>query len=108
MEQVIAVGDAENDRTMFACAMEQVIAVGDAENDRTMFACAGLAVAMGNAAPEIRKLCGVTVADNAHDGCAEAVDLLLGGRGGKLFPDQAGADETGTEGVGEAAEQVRK
>ena len=88
--------------------MEQVIAVGDAENDRTMFACAGLAVAMGNAAPEIRKLCGVTVADNAHDGCAEAVDLLLGGRGGKLFPVQAGADETGTEGVGEAAEQVRK
>ena len=82
--------------------MEQVIAVGDAENDRTMFARAGLAVAMGNAAPEIRRLCGVTVADNAHDGCAEAVDLLLGGRGEEFFPDQAGTEKTGTEEIEES------
>lgn len=93
---------------MLRLPMEQVIAVGDAENDRTMFARAGLAVAMGNAAPEIRKLCGMTVADNAHGGCAEAVELLLGGRRGEFFPDQAGTDGAGTREMEEAAGPVCK
>ena len=41
------------------------------------FQIAGLSVAMGNAPPHIKELCDVVVADNDHDGCAEAVDRYL-------------------------------
>ncbi|MCR5606373.1 MAG: HAD-IIB family hydrolase, partial [Treponema sp.] len=57
--------------------IEDTIAVGDAENDYAVLSTAGLSVAMGNAKESIKKICDVIVADNKHDGCAEAVEKYL-------------------------------
>ena len=56
---------------------EQTIAVGDADNDLPMLHAAGLAVAMGNANKNARAASDVTVADNDHGGCAEAIRRFL-------------------------------
>lgn len=56
---------------------EQTIAVGDADNDLPMLRAAGLAVAMGNANENARAAADVTVADNDHGGCAEAIRRFL-------------------------------
>ena len=56
---------------------EQTIAVGDADNDLPMLRAAGLAVAMGNANENARAASDVTVADNNHGGCAEAIHRFL-------------------------------
>ncbi len=57
--------------------MEQVIMVGDAENDRAALEAAGFSVAVGNAVPAIKEICDAVVADNNHDGCAEAIRRFL-------------------------------
>lgn len=57
--------------------MENVIMVGDAPNDLTALQAAGLAIAMQNAHPQIKEICDVTVSDNNHDGCAEAIESYL-------------------------------
>ncbi|HIZ46461.1 MAG TPA: Cof-type HAD-IIB family hydrolase [Candidatus Olsenella pullistercoris] len=60
--------------------IEGTIAVGDSDNDLPMLRVAGLAVAMGNANERVRAAADVTVADNDHDGVADAIErLLLGG-----------------------------
>ena len=56
---------------------EETIAVGDADNDLPMLRAAGLGVAMGNANENARAASDVTVADNDHDGCAEAIRRFL-------------------------------
>ena len=56
---------------------DQTIAVGDAENDLSMLRSAGLGVAMGNALPEAVAAADVQVADNDHDGVAEAIRRYL-------------------------------
>ena len=53
------------------------IAVGDADNDLGMLRAAGLGVAMGNANEAARAASDVVVADNDHDGCAEAIRRFL-------------------------------
>lgn len=58
-------------------AMAQVAAVGDDENDIESLAAVGLGIAMGNALPEARAAARVSVADNAHDGVAQAIDFML-------------------------------
>lgn len=57
--------------------IRDVIAVGDSDNDRQVLGVAGLPVAMGNAEQEIKAICSAVVADNNHDGCAEAVRRYL-------------------------------
>lgn len=57
--------------------LEQTIAVGDADNDRTILAAAGLSVAMGNALPHIKQLADIETADCDHDGCAAVIDTYL-------------------------------
>ena len=58
--------------------VERSIAVGDSGNDLEMLCAAGLGIAMGNASPDVVDASDVTVADNNHGGCAEAVyDYLL-------------------------------
>lgn len=57
--------------------VEQSIAVGDSGNDLEMIRAAGLGVAMANASPEILDAADVVVADNNHDGCAEAIRTFL-------------------------------
>ena len=60
--------------------LEATIAVGDSDNDLPILERAGLAVAMGNARERVRQAAGAVVADNDHDGCAEAIRrFLLGG-----------------------------
>ena len=55
----------------------QTIVVGDADNDLEALKKAGLAVAMGNASPQVKAAADVVVADCDHGGCAQAVDILL-------------------------------
>lgn len=57
--------------------MEDVIVVGDADNDRAALLAAGLPIAMGNAMPSIKAICKAEVADCDHDGCAEVVRRYL-------------------------------
>lgn len=57
--------------------LEKTIAVGDSYNDMEILKLAGLSVAMGNAHAPVKELSDVTVADNDHDGCAEAIDRYL-------------------------------
>ena len=59
----------------------QTLAVGDGINDLELISRAGIGVAMGNAVPELKKAAAATVADNAHDGAAEALErFVLGWR----------------------------
>ncbi|MFR0795495.1 MAG: HAD hydrolase family protein [Oscillospiraceae bacterium] len=46
------------------------IAFGDGSNDLRMLRAAGTSVAMGNAAPEVRAVCGCVTDTNDHDGVA--------------------------------------
>ena len=57
--------------------MEEVVAVGDADNDLALLKVAGLSVAMGNASDRVKSECDITVADNDSDGCAEAIERFL-------------------------------
>ena len=55
----------------------QVIAVGDAGNDRHMIEYAGLGVAMGNACDEIKTLAQYTTARNDEDGVARVIEQFI-------------------------------
>ena len=57
--------------------VEQSIVVGDADNDLDVLKTAGLAVAMGNANANVKKIADVEVMYNAHDGVAEAIYKYL-------------------------------
>ncbi len=57
--------------------MEQVIAVGDADNDIAALKAAGLGIAMGNANDGVKAIADVIVADCDHEGCAEVVEKYL-------------------------------
>ena len=57
--------------------MDQVIMVGDADNDLEALKAAGLAVAMGNANEAVKAVCDAQVADNNHDGCAQAIEYYM-------------------------------
>jgi hydroxymethylpyrimidine pyrophosphatase-like HAD family hydrolase len=58
----------------------QVMALGDGLNDLSMLRVAGLAVAMGNALPDVKAVAHVVTASNAEDGAARAIErYVLGG-----------------------------
>ncbi|MCC7145607.1 MAG: HAD-IIB family hydrolase [Phycisphaeraceae bacterium] len=56
---------------------ENVMVVGDAINDLGMFAWAGLAVAMDNAQPKVRKIAHTVVPSNDDDGVAQALERYI-------------------------------
>lgn len=60
------------------CTMDEVVMVGDAENDREALESVGMSVAMGNATPQIRQLAKLVVADNDHHGIVEVIEKLFG------------------------------
>ena len=53
---------------------DEVMAIGNAQNDESMIEFAGVGVAMGNSIPSTIAAADVTVADNNHDGVAEAIE----------------------------------
>ena len=58
--------------------MDEVMAIGDSENDRAVLQAVGFPVAMANAEEAIRELCGiVTVNDNDHNGVGEALHRYI-------------------------------
>lgn len=68
--------DADKGRALLALAQHlgipaaDTIAFGDGSNDLRMLRAAGTSVAMGNAAPEVRAVCGCVTDTNDHDGVA--------------------------------------
>lgn len=56
---------------------EQIATIGDGPNDVLMFDQAGLAVAMGNAEPEVQRAAARVTATNDRDGFAEAVERWI-------------------------------
>lgn len=55
---------------------EEVMAIGDSGNDRTMLQYAGLPAAMGNAEPSIKALAKTVLPSNEEDGVAWALERL--------------------------------
>ncbi len=53
---------------------EQIMAIGDGENDLPMLEYAGLSVAMGNASEYIRSRCDYVTDTNVNDGAAKAIE----------------------------------
>lgn len=58
-------------------SMEQVMAIGDSENDAEMLRAVGLGVAMGNASPSVKALADAVTDDNESDGVAKAIRNYL-------------------------------
>lgn len=58
-------------------SLAEVIAVGDGSNDISLLATAGLAIAMGNAADEVKKVADYTTLDVDHSGVAAAINRFL-------------------------------
>lgn len=56
---------------------EEIMCIGDSSNDLPMVANAGVGVAMGNASEDVKKAAKIIVADNNHDGVAEAIEPFL-------------------------------
>jgi Cof subfamily protein (haloacid dehalogenase superfamily) len=56
---------------------EQVMAMGDAENDMEMLELAGIGVAVGNADPKLKAIAQAVVATNDEDGVAEAIERFV-------------------------------
>lgn len=68
-------------------AREQVVAVGDNDNDCEMLRWAGLGVAMGNAAPEVQRCADRVTAPNWQDGVARLIEEVLLGGGSAVAED---------------------
>jgi len=56
---------------------EEIMAIGDNENDLSMIEYAGLGVAMGNAVPLIKEAANVVTATNDEHGVAEAIKKFV-------------------------------
>lgn len=58
--------------------LSDMAVAGDAANDLDALRAAGCAIAMGNSTPEVMDVADIVVADNDHDGIAEAAKRLFG------------------------------
>jgi len=57
--------------------LAEVIAIGDGSNDIPLLATAGLAIAMGNASPEVKAVADHVTEDIDHGGLAKAIERFL-------------------------------
>lgn len=57
--------------------LAETTVVGDGPNDVEMFKVAGLAVAMGNAIPDVKAVAHAVVGPNTQDGVAEAIERFI-------------------------------
>jgi len=71
-DEVIGVGDAENDHAFLECC-----GVGDAENDHAFLECCGVGVAVANALPMLKERADFVTKGARGDGVAELIDLIL-------------------------------
>ncbi|GAB4574604.1 MAG: Cof-type HAD-IIB family hydrolase [Anaerolineae bacterium] len=62
---------------MLDISPDQVLALGDAENDLEMLTIAGIGVAMGNASPDLKAAADYVTASNDKDGVALAVERFV-------------------------------
>ncbi|GLS46347.1 Cof-type HAD-IIB family hydrolase [Methylobacterium brachythecii] len=58
-------------------APERIATIGDAANDRAMFAVSGLAIAMGNAQPDVQAAATAVTTSNDEDGFARAIERFV-------------------------------
>jgi len=58
-------------------SLEQTAALGDGHNDMAMFREAGLAIAMGQAAEDVREAADEVTASNEEDGVALAIERFI-------------------------------
>ncbi|NLZ48935.1 MAG: sugar-phosphatase [Clostridiales bacterium] len=61
-------------------AKEEIIAVGDADNDIAMIKYAGLGVAMDNAFPQVKEAADYITSSNNDDGVAEVIEKFILGK----------------------------
>jgi len=66
--------------THFGLEPQEVVAIGDAENDIEMLAGAGYSIAMGNADDDIKECADFVTSHVDDDGLEKAIDHLLGGK----------------------------
>lgn len=59
------------------CTLDQVIAIGDAWNDREMVEVAGLGVAMGNAVEPLKAIADYITLSNNEDGVAHVIEKFI-------------------------------
>lgn len=62
--------------------LAEVAVLGDMANDLPMFEVAGLAIAMGNAAPDVQAKASAVTASNDEDGWAQAIEQIVLPRAG--------------------------
>lgn len=62
---------------MFSINREEIIAIGDNENDHSMLEYAGFSVAMGNAEDKIKNICDFVTLSNDEDGVAHAIKKFV-------------------------------
>lgn len=65
----------------FGVPLDQVMAIGDNNNDREMLQCAGWGVAMGQAPQAVKAVARAVTATNAEDGAARAIERYALGNG---------------------------
>lgn len=58
-------------------AMDEVVAIGDAWNDEPLLRASGFGIAMGSSPQALRDLADAIVADQEHDGVAEAIERYV-------------------------------
>jgi hydroxymethylpyrimidine pyrophosphatase-like HAD family hydrolase len=56
---------------------EQVVAIGDADNDLALFEAAGLKIAMANASPRLKNCADFVTGDVDHNGVAQAISNIF-------------------------------
>ncbi|WGD29310.1 Cof-type HAD-IIB family hydrolase [Ancylobacter sp. WKF20] len=61
----------------YGVAVEEVAVIGDMANDLPMFGTAGLAIAMGNGAPEVKAQADLVTLTNEEDGVAHAIEQFV-------------------------------
>jgi len=62
---------------LLAIPTAEIAVIGDGGNDVAMFEQAGLAIAMGNASPEVQGEADLVTGSNSEDGFAQAVERLI-------------------------------
>jgi hydroxymethylpyrimidine pyrophosphatase-like HAD family hydrolase len=64
----------------------RTVGVGDADNDDALLRVCGLAVAVGNALPSLKRIADVVTANDNGQGTIELIDALVTGAIGNLSP----------------------